>query len=127
MLISVSGDWARASYGQVPPNATQFNDEFGAFYVVRAEVEVELATEPYIGRVTIPGRLEGSQAIVTYNGQVKSTPYYEVSFCTYTGCPPDDLTLWLALTASTLALGRRDWYHLMRQFCGLVSSHGSVD
>jgi len=44
-----------------------------------------------------------------------------------TVCPSDNLTLWLALTASTLALGGRDWYHLMRDFCGLVSSHGSMD
>jgi len=86
MLFSVSGNWVRASYGQLPPNATEFNDEFGSFYVVRAEVEVVLAEGPNRGSkafLTLPARLEGSEALVTYNGYTQSTPNYEVSLFTY--------------------------------------------
>jgi len=82
MLFSVSGNWERASYGQVPPNATVFNDEFGSFYVVRAEVEVVLGEGPNRGKkafLTMPARLEGSEALVTYNGYTQSTHNYEVS------------------------------------------------
>jgi len=81
MLFSVSGIWVRAGYGHLPPNATQFNDEFGPFYVAKATVKVELETGPEFR--TLPADLRGSQAFVTYNGQALSTPEYEVSFCTY--------------------------------------------
>jgi len=87
MLFSVYGKWVRASNGQLPPNATQFNDEYGTFYVARATVQLFVhATGPYKGRkapLTLPARLEESEAIVTYDSQVLRTPDYEVSLCTY--------------------------------------------
>jgi len=87
ILFSVYGTWVRTTNGQLPHDATHFYDEFGSFYVVKATIALELRCgHDYYSRyrryLSLPAKLRGTQAVVSYSGHTYSTSDYEVSLCT---------------------------------------------